>query len=225
MLGAIASFSALFFPFLMSGFGPQPADLAGPVGEQREVDNPFEAVDQLLRDLPLANVAFNTPEAINIKDTAEVHLSLSRLMPLEELKAHIETQGPVEGAAVRVSDRMEARLTGTGLSIAAVTPEMQAVSGLETTEWRWELAPQEVGSQRLHLTLSALLDVAGSPTPRVIRTFGKTIDVEITWSQQAGGFLTQHWQWLLVTLVIPLAVRFWKRRTEDSTEIDPIYSD
>ena len=45
------------------------------------------------------------------------------------------------------------------------------------TEWKWIIEPTKEGTQSLHLTLSALLDVQGRQMPRVIRTFERTIDV------------------------------------------------
>jgi 2'-5' RNA ligase len=48
------------------------------------------------------------------------------------------------------------------------------------TEWKWKIKPTSPGRQHLHLTLAAIFTVDGEPTKRAIRTFDKTIEVQIT---------------------------------------------
>jgi hypothetical protein len=61
--------------------------------------------------------------------------------------------------------------------ITAITPEVQAVSKIQETEWKWEIHPKKEGKHKLHLTLTALLEIDGRSTPRTIRTFDKVIDL------------------------------------------------
>jgi hypothetical protein len=89
---------------------------------------------------------------------------------------------------------MEARLSGLGFKIETVTPEVQAVSATNVTEWKWEIEPTEPGSQRLHPTLSAQLHMEGQRVPRTIRTFERTIEVHVTWSQKVSHFVANNWQ-------------------------------
>jgi hypothetical protein len=75
------------------------------------------------------------------------------------------------------------------------------------TERKWEIEPTRVGLQYLHLTLSAILDVADSSLPRTIRTFEKTIEVSevvVPWPQQLSKFIKDNWQWLWAAIVIPV---------------------
>jgi hypothetical protein len=132
--------------------------------------------------------------------------------PTAELQRLIEAEGEKEGASLRVSDRMEARLTGPNFVISAITPETQAVSRSTITEWQWEVRPNTGGRQNLHLTVSAVLTIDGAPTPRVIRTFDKIIEVDVTWNQQLRSFFENNWQWLWAAVIIPLVGWFWKRR-------------
>jgi hypothetical protein len=95
----------------------------------------------------------------------------------------------------------------SNFAITAVTPEIQAISGHETTEWKWDIKPVSEGKQYLHLTLSAFI---GS-TPRTIRTFDKIIEVEVTWRQKIFQFVENNWQWLGTVILAPFAVRLWKK--------------
>ena len=175
-------------------------------------DERLNAVDQILETMKFGNIAFNVPERINGRDTAVIQLLLSLAKPSDELKLAIEAAGLKEGARIRVSDRMEARLTGPNFSITAVTPEVQAISHLAATEWKWDIKPTADGPQSLHLTLSALITIDGASTPRAIRTFDKTIDVEVTTYQRVNSFLQNNWQWLWATVLVPIVGWVWKRR-------------
>jgi len=172
----------------------------------------LSAVDGILDQLPFGNIAFNAPGALNIDDTAIIELVLDLAKPIEELKKMVEAAGEKEGARIRVSDLMEARLSGSNFAITAVTSEEQAVTHDDVTRWKWEVKPKAEGRQYLHLTLSVLIHVNGLNTRRAIRTFDKEISIEIRWEQQALSFLKSNWQWLWVTILVPVAGWLWKRR-------------
>ncbi len=170
------------------------------------------SVDQLLKQMEFGHIAFNTPSRINIDDTPQLQLLLSLAEPIERLKTAITAEGEKLGFTVRVSERMEARLRGQAFAITPLTPEIQAVSKIERTEWKWQLKPQQAGRQSLHLTLSALLDIEGHNTPRIVKTFEKTILVEVTTTQKITRFLEANWKWLWTAILIPLVGWGWKVR-------------
>lgn len=170
-----------------------------------------DLIDQLLERLEFGNIAFNAPGSVNLHETAVIELKLSMAKPMEELKRTIEAQGVKEGARIRVSERMEARLSGPNFVITTVMPEIQAVSRRELTEWKWEVKPKTEGRHRLHLTLSALLTVNGVSTPRVVRTFDRMIEVDVTLPQRIGAFVEKNWQWLWAAAAAPLVTWLWKR--------------
>jgi hypothetical protein len=109
---------------------------------------------------------------------------------------------------------MEARLTGVGFRIEAVTPEVQAVTRRQNTEWRWEVEPTGTGTRRLHLTLSALIDVEGTESPRTVRTFSQTLEVRVTLLRRLSGFVGENWQWLWTALLIPVGGWMLRKRRQ-----------
>jgi hypothetical protein len=163
-----------------------------------------DAIDRMLEELELGNIAFNAPRQMNIREEVDIQLLLDLEKPIDELKQWIEARGEKEGARIRVSDRMEARLTGLDFAITAIMPETTAVSRRESTEWRWKVRPLSAGPHSLHLTLSVILDVNGVPTPRVIRTFDRYIQVDVTWGQRLDLFFERNWQWLWATVLVPI---------------------
>ena len=180
--------------------------------EALEAAGPAEAVGQIIESLEAANIAFNAPQAMVMRETTTIQLALSMEHSIEELKDQITAAGEKEGHQTAVSNRMEARLTGAGFSITAITPEEQAISSRGTTTWSWDVEPTRPGVQSLHLSLTALIDVENHSTQRTIKTFDKKIDVNVTWQQQAWRFVTSNWQWLWAALLVPGAGWLWRRR-------------
>jgi hypothetical protein len=174
----------------------------------------FGAIDRIIARLPRANAAFNAPTALALGESAVVQLRLSAQKSIRELKEEITALGEKEGANIKVSERMEARLTGLGFEIEAVTPETQGVSGQETTEWKWEIEPTETGTQRLHLTLTALIEVDGQASPRTVRTFERMLVVDVALSTRVSQFVGDNWQWLWTAILIPLAGWLVRRRMQ-----------
>lgn len=177
-------------------------------------DSPLDAIDKLLAGLPLANIAFNTPTTIPLGESEIIHLVLSTRETIETLQTMIDSGGEKTGAQIKVGNEMEARLTGKGFKIQAITPETQAVSGVEQTEWKWEVEPTDGGKQRLHLTMSAILHIDGQKVPRVLRTFERNIEVRVTWSRQISDFVGNNWQWLWATILVPVAGWYVQRKYE-----------
>lgn len=196
---------------------PPPPQAAPPLGRAPRVlrgpaSDRLDIIDQLLEQMEWGRIAFNSPDSINVKDSAVIHLVLGVAQEMDELKQRIEAEGERVGAQVRVSELMEARLTGPNFTITAITPELQAVSRNQPTEWRWEVSPTLAGRHSLHLTLSAVLTMEGSSVPRTIRTFDRVIEVEVTWPQRVGSFVADNWQWLWAAILVPVAGWLWRRK-------------
>jgi hypothetical protein len=160
------------------------------------------SVDKLYRRRR-ANIAFNTPRELNLKQEAQIKLLLDTRKSTEELKRQISELGEKEGATIEISNRMQARLTGSSFSITAITPEVQAVSDNDSTIWKWEVKPLESGSHTLHLTLSMMLKVDGESTERTVESFDRSIDVNVKWSESFVDFVAKNWQWLWAAILLP----------------------
>lgn len=190
---------------------PGPGAMAkgdGPIGRSGKSGN----IDRILEKLDWGNIAFNAPDAMKLRQAGVIQLLLSGQESAENLQAQIKAKGPRESARIQISDRMEARLTGHGFDIVAITPELQAVSHEQTTEWKWEIKPTETGKHHLYLTLSAILHIDGERTSRTIRTFDRDIEVQVSWSDRMSGFLGSYWQWLWTTVLVPVGLWAYGKR-------------
>lgn len=186
----------------------------GPSDQSSRIQASLKEIDTLIRNLPLGNIAFNVPDKMDLDETTELDLALSLASAAEDLKKSVASphiKGLIESAAIRVTDRMEARLTGNGFQITAVTPELQVVVRSEPTTWKWLIKAAHPGVQELHLTVSALIEINKSTTPFVSRTFEKTIRVEVSWQKKIAGFAQDNWQWVWTAIAAPIGAWFLSR--------------
>ncbi len=186
---------------------------AQPETEAPPPDTSTTAVDQILSQLVLGNLAFNAPEKINIEDTVSIRVALSPDQGAAAVGARIEEPGRIISETLQVSNLMQARLTGEGFKIVAVTPEKQAVSS-GITEWLWDVTPLKEGKHQLTLSMDALITVNGEVVPKTLRTYRKPIEVEVTATQVAGNFLSEHGKWAWSTLLLPLFAWVAKKRKD-----------
>ena len=189
---------------------------AAPVQPESETpvpDTSTATVDEILSQLVLGDVAFNAPEKINIEDTVSIRVALSPDQGAAAVGARIEEPGRIISETLQVSNLMQARLTGEGFKIVAVTPEKQAVSS-GITEWLWDVTPLKEGKHQLTLSMDALITVNGEVVPKTLRTYRKPIEVEVTATQVAGNFLSEHGKWAWSTLLLPLFAWVAKKRKD-----------
>jgi len=211
----------VLFGFL-SFFGKRPYETASVPVEVKPIHINIDVkvkniVDKLLEKMEFGAIVFNAPTDINIDDSHQIQLLLSLSETVENLKKSVTEQGEKVGATIRVNDRMEAHLSGDMFQITAITPEIQAVSKSQQTEWKWEIHPKKEGKHKLHLTLTALLDIDGKSTPRAIKTFDKDIEVNVTATQKIDLFFKNNWQWLWAAVLVPVAGWLWKRNKKKLT--------
>jgi hypothetical protein len=182
-----------------------------------EFDNILDEIDRKLACLPLGNIAFNAPETIPLGEMAAIELLVSLAETEEQLRTAVRAAGPVESASVHVSPYMEAQLNGAGFRIESATPARQLLSRSERTRWRWQIEPTRADTLELTLTLSALFSVDGQERTRAIRTFEKTIVVDVPITHRLAQFIGNNQEWLGTALIIPVlgaVYRMFRRKRQ-----------
>ena len=168
-------------------------------------------VDRLRDEMPSGNIAFNAPSSVGFGRTASIELKLSASKTSTELAGMIHEPGATETASVKISNEMEARLTGEQFQITAVRAERQAVSATGVTQWTWDITPKQLGQQRLHLTLDAIVKVDDHEDTYTLQTFNQAIAVNVVWPDSAISFLAKYWQWVCTAMVFPVIAWLAKR--------------
>ena len=173
--------------------------------------DPLALMDEAARGLDWGNIAFDAPSTMRFGQVQTVELVLSPSLSAPALQSQLNEQVGAESAQVQISNRMEAKLTGIGFTIEALSPDLQAVTTQQVTRWQWEVTPTGRGQKKLHLSLSAHIAAAGSDAPLVVRTFDRDIDVNVTVGQRVTSFLQTNWTWLWVAIVVPVTGYVWSR--------------
>ncbi len=168
-------------------------------------------IDEIFKNLRPGNIAFNSPSVMRLDQVAAIELQLSPSKTIEDLKKVISEPGRIETAQIKISDYMEATLTGPGFEITAVTPQRQLVSKSEDTMWKWNIMATSPGVQRLNLTLNVIIEDKGKERLRSLHTYSKEIEIEVTVADRIKGFVEKYWQWLWATILFPLGLYLWKR--------------
>lgn len=156
----------------------------------------------------LGSVAFDTPKKMVLERSETVLVAVSPKLSPKELEGMLskEVGRGVKGDAIKISSRMRAELIGPAFTVTSVMPADQAVRLEEPTRWKWVVTPMESGDQDLHVSLHAFLTISdGSERdiPIVLKTYERTIPIEVTYIQRARFFWREHWQWTIATVLIP----------------------
>lgn len=172
---------------------------------------PLMGVWEQVKDLPWGTIAFDSPQRMTVGKSLKIVAEISPQTTPAEMRARLEGEKLREFESLQLSDRMQARLTGAGFSITAITPETQAVSPGGNTRWEWDVEARDGGERTLHLAVNALIQVEGKTTPFVVRTLSREIKVRVTWSSRIAGFAQKNWSWLWATILVPVGGFFWNR--------------
>jgi len=171
-------------------------------------------IDEILGNMAEGRIAFNAPDSVvELEQSFSIQLLLEPSKTAGELETRISASGPTESHQIKISETMKARLTGSGFEITAITSEEQLVSARETTEWKWEVKAVKPGTQRLYLTVSAIVKFQDETKTRAIRTFEREMLVKVSLGKKISIFVGKNWQWLWTALAVPAVGWLWKRKS------------
>jgi hypothetical protein len=187
--------------------------------------NALEEVDATLKKLDLGDIAFKVPERLPLRQHATVVLLLSPTQNAPQLTATLRQETAVgekveSAERIQISGLMQAKLAGPAFEIRAITPEEpQMVSRTELTEWKWDVTPKQPGQQSLHLTINAIVKFDGANHPRTIRSFDRTIQVEVPAGfSLVSGLAKQKWMIiaLMALAIVALGFLSWRLSSRGS---------
>ena len=146
----------------------------------------LQLATQLVPCLYGVPVAHETPSAAEYKRPFEAVLAIDATgddTAVDALPGH----GNISEGTAQVSRTVEARLSGSGFAIKAMTPEQQTISPLTENTWRWSVTPLTAGNQELTFDIYAIDDGPAVP----LRTFHNTVTVKVTGLNRAIAFADQ----------------------------------
>lgn len=178
---------------------------------------PEKTKPQWSEELQRANLALSIPDKSNITDDVRVELIISIEKNVQQLLSELSEPGRTSGDTLLVSRVVVAHITAPDFDVTPVTPERQALSAIGNTSWLWTLQPKSAGTHKIDVSVTAIVKLDGTDREHHIKTFKKTVEVEIKLSQLLWGWIVKYWQWLASTIVIPLAIWYFKSRRNSTT--------
>ena len=142
--------------------------------------------DAFLENLKTVPVAHETPTTAEYKRPFEAVLAIDATGDSTAVDA-LPGHGNISEGTAQVSKTVEARLSGPGFAIKAMTPEQQTISPLTENTWRWSVTPLTAGNQELTFDIYAIDDGPAVP----LRTFHNTVTVKVTGLNRAIAFADQ----------------------------------
>ncbi len=207
-----------------------PADTSEDFGRYR-VSEEYDKVaflDQYVKNLEWGTIAFYTPEKMKLAETKIIQLILSPIKSKEELQEELTielslfedtTKIKVESEEIKITNEMEANISGIGFSVEPIEPELQAIIN-RTTKWSWNVTSTKKGKQLLHLKLSAYITINNNKKRFVVRIFNRYIQVDVFRGYRISKifeFIENHWEWFFTAIIVPLLIflrRFLRSRRE-----------
>lgn len=130
-----------------------------------------------LRSVPIAH---ETPKGATFGRAFTVTVALDATGEDSAADA-LPGRGNIAEGEARVSDTVQALVSGDAFDVEAITPDVQRVSPLTENVWRWKVTPRAVGDQELVIELFALMGNEALP----LRTFRDSVDVKVSRIGQA----------------------------------------
>ncbi len=155
-------------------------------------------VDGIERQLKVGSVVIGNPNNIERDEIKKVYVVLDVKKEMNDLFLLLPSEYQRHGEKVKVSNRMQAILNSQYFDINSETPEIQAVETVKSVKWEWSIKPkpESQGDCELAITLSALINLQGQSTPKVLNTYSRKIVVSVSTSSIIWVFFQENMGWL-----------------------------
>ncbi len=167
--------------------------------------NSFRKLDEIIEQLPHANISFAVPETMKVNEAERVVLLISAGMSLaavaDTLQHEINSRQALSTDSVKSTPRMQALLNGDGFSITPMTPTEQPIGHQLFTRWEWIVNANALGKRVLHLNLNVVLGESdGNGSPYTIKTYRKGVFVRSS-GNILGARVVENVITILITII------------------------
>lgn len=200
-------------PLLNGALPPSPYDTSHAAGNG--TFHPVDYLDSMVAQLDSGSLSYLIPEEMKAGISSKVEVRLIRKVGAEAvLSVTKDTPPGVESIVdtIRTSAVMSVRLQGNNFEIVELSNERQIVISFENTRWEWLVTPLSSGSHTLKITAIAHL-IAPPDLDEVwdLPIYSKQVKVAVNLPYSFSKIWTEHWEWFLGTLIIPLVIELYRR--------------
>jgi hypothetical protein len=166
--------------------------------------------------------------ASNIPDTMEVGKMVTATVKITQsmndsilFKDEKKDQFKLDSFAIssRVRVTLNDAAGGDNFKVQPLNTEEQIVDSVGSRQWKWTILPLKKGEKNaLVLRVSTIVKDRFGTAPVDVPVFEKTIFVKTTAMRTIWKFITDNWQWLIVTILLPLWAWFRSRFLKGSSK-------
>ena len=170
-------------------------------------------------------MAYSVPEEMKVGNTYNIKLRISkennkvqlihgdRNIPIND----VSVKSVVTIESVRVEPIMSAKLISqeSNFEIIPSSTEIQNIEDKGYTEWQWLIKPLKGGENFLKLVVKVRVKEDNQEFYKDITVFDKKISVKSNVVFTTESFISKYWQWIMTTIIIPLIIWFYKKKSEE----------
>jgi hypothetical protein len=175
-------------------------------------------------------MAYSTPTQMTVGKSYTIKLRISkeknkiqlitgdRNIPINDIT--IDSKVIIE--SIRVEPIMSANLISEEgkFTITPASTETQNIEDKGYTEWAWRIVPLKGGQNFLKLVVKVRIINENGEFFKDITVFDKNIEVKSNVVFSVKTWISNYWQWLITTIIIPFIVWFYKKKSEKKKERD-----
>ena len=201
-----------------SGVNRKPSNDGSIIKDDRVED---KTTNNQLDNPELGIVAYSVPKEMQVGKTYTVKLRISKEKNKVQLIrgdgipiADIKVDSRIIISSIRVEPVMSAKLLtdSSKMIIQPVSTETQDIEKQGFTEWAWRLTPIKGGDVLLRIVVNIKQKVDGDVILKDIPVYDEVVSIKSNVVFSVGGFISQYWQWIMTTIIIPLVVWFYNKK-------------
>ena len=99
---------------------------------------------------------------------------------------------------------MTVSLRGDDFKVEALGNEEQIIEDNDFTQWDWKVVPLKGGNRKLWVSITIQVKAENEQARKTLPVLEKEIPVKINPIYSTNTFVSQHWQWLIASAIIPI---------------------
>jgi hypothetical protein len=151
-------------------------------------------------------IMFNTPRLMQVGQKVRMQVRISKRAQAEFFKSSaVDSDQTID--SLLVGEIMIVKLIGDAFHITAYDEDEQGVTDDGYTQWEFDITPQETGVHELYVKAGVLYHLPSlGNTRKFFPSYEKKIRVEISSWKLVAGFVSNRWEFLVSTILLPGAI-------------------
>lgn len=162
-------------------------------------------------DLVIGKMAYDVPSQMKVGNEHNVMVVVTKSSNDAVLFYNIAATDNFIAEPIKVSSKVKVSLidpSGVNFVLTPLNTEEQLVSSDCNTVWKWVVIPQKSGDNPLILRITVKVISTFGETSKDIPVFERNVKVQSAPLKSVEIFVRKNWQWLTVSLLIPLLIWF-----------------